>query len=69
LIVCGIIISFCGKSIASVCYSGNRDFVATGLVGVFIGIAIEAICVDVMNFRQYWILFALGATYLSAKSD
>ncbi len=69
LIVCGIIISFCGKSIASLCSSGNRDFVSLGLVGVFTGIAIEAICLDVMNFRQYWIIFALGATYFSAKSD
>jgi len=69
LIVCGILISFCSKSIVRLYSRGNRDFVSIGLVGVFIGIAVEAICVDVMNFRQYWVLFALGATYLSAKSD
>jgi hypothetical protein len=69
LIVCGIIFSFCWKSIASVYCSKNRDFIATGLVGVFIAIAFEAICVDVMHFRQYWIIFALGATYISSKTD
>lgn len=68
LTVCGILTFLCRKSFLRLQSLANRDFISIGFAGVFFGVAIEAICVDIMNFRQYWILFALAAT-LYSKPD
>lgn len=65
LTVCGIIGFLCRKSFLRLHSLANRDFVSIGFAGVFFGVAIEAICVDIMNFRQYWVLFALAAALFS----
>ena len=68
LTVCGILTFLCRKSFLRLQSLANRDFVSIGFAGVFFGVAIEAICVDIMNFRQYWVLFALAAA-LHSKPD
>ena len=37
----------------------HLDFINLGFSSLFIGIAIQAICIDIMNFRHYWMLFGL----------
>lgn len=64
--VCTILGYLCNKTIARIRMRDCRDFVSIGLVGVFVAIVIEASCVDIMNFRQYWFLFALATTLHSA---
>jgi hypothetical protein len=39
------------------------------LFSLLIGISIESITTDVMNFRQYWYLYALTAFYLTKSND
>jgi hypothetical protein len=63
--VWGILTFLCRKSLLRIQSLANRDFVSIGFAGVFLGVAIEAVCVDIMNFRQYWVLFALAATLFS----
>ena len=61
LTVCVTLGFLCSKSFLRLHSLANRDFVSIGFAGVFFGVAIEATCVDIMNFRQYWVLFALAA--------
>lgn len=68
LTVCAILAFLCRKSFLRLRSQDDRNFVSIGFAGVFVAIAIEAICVDIMNFRQYWVLFALAATFHSARS-
>lgn len=68
LTVCGIFAFLCRKSFSSLRSPDDRHFVSIGFAGVFVAITIEAICVDVMNFRQYWVLFALAAIFHSTRS-
>ena len=68
LTVCGILTCLSRQSVLRLRSQEHLDFVSIGLVGVFIAISLEAICVDVMNFRQYWILFAFAATFHSATA-
>jgi O-antigen ligase len=68
LIVCGTLGYLCRKSFLRLHSQASRDFVSIGFAGVFFGVAIEAICVDIMNFRQYWVLFALAAALFSKSA-
>lgn len=47
------------------------DPLVTGLAGIFIAIAIEAIGTDIMNFRQYWWLLAItsGLDYVRKHQE
>ncbi len=38
--------------------NGPPNVLLCGLAGIFVAVLLEAICTDVMNFRQYWLLIA-----------
>jgi len=68
LTACAIFAYLCGRSFLKLRKDEDPDFISIAFAGVFLEIAIEAICLDVMNFRQYWVLFALAATWHSIRS-
>jgi hypothetical protein len=64
----GILVFLYRTSFYVVLHLDKKNFISVGFVGVFLGILLEAICVDIMNFRQYWILFALFASLYQVRN-
>ena len=65
IVICSILLSSFIKCHTNIKNSIQINYIDIGFASLFVGISIQAICVDVMNFRHYWFIFALFATSTS----
>jgi hypothetical protein len=69
VVICSILFSSIIKCHINIKNSIRFNYIDIGFASLFIGISIQAICVDVMNFRHYWFIFALFATSTSLRDE
>ena len=67
VVICIILFSSFIKCHTTIKNSIQINYIDIGFASLFVGISIQAICVDVMNFRHYWFIFALFATSTSLR--